>query len=72
MRTPTNARYPPAGHPFIVWAVFGCMCWAAVSCLLYLRAKHAGGIKNIDSLQPFFTRIAYCFAAYWWCVQPIR
>ena len=58
----------PAGHPLIIWGVFACMVWGFVSCFLYLRAKHGGGIKNVTSLQPFFTRIAYCLAAYWWCV----
>jgi len=44
------------------------MVWGIVACFLYLRVKHAGGIKNVESLQPFFTRIAYCLSAYWWCV----
>jgi dolichyl-phosphate-mannose--protein O-mannosyl transferase len=47
------------------------MVWSVVSCFLFLRAKHAGGIPNVESLQPFFTRIAFCLAAYWWCVVAV-
>jgi hypothetical protein len=50
----------------VIWPVFACLVWGFVSCFLYLRAKNAGGIRNVESLGPFYTRTAYCLAAYWW------